>query len=98
MEKFSAHELEMLAYLDEELAFHCAFSNATQQAFLEAHELAFAFGRSVQRIEDSQRRRRFLAFIYRKLSDRLFGFMFCAFSGFVMGILVAALMHSLHGE
>jgi hypothetical protein len=47
MEKFSAHELEMLAYLDEELAFHCAFSNATQQAFLEAHELAFAFGRSL---------------------------------------------------
>src|SRR5271169_1681720 len=24
-------------------AFHCAFSNATQQAFLEAHELAFAW-------------------------------------------------------
>jgi len=24
-------------------AFHCAFLHATQQAFLEAHELAFAF-------------------------------------------------------
>lgn len=24
-------------------AFHCAFPHATQQAFLEAHELAFAF-------------------------------------------------------
>ena len=24
-------------------AFHCAYSHATQQAFLEAHELAFAF-------------------------------------------------------
>src|SRR5207247_10955829 len=24
-------------------AFHCAFTNATQQAFLEAHELAFAW-------------------------------------------------------
>jgi transposase len=32
-------------------AFHCAFSNATQQAFLEAHELAFAwFGGVFQRL------------------------------------------------
>src|SRR5207248_5326226 len=32
-------------------AFHCAFTNATQQAFLEAHELAFAwFGGVFQRI------------------------------------------------
>src|SRR5437870_9655150 len=34
-----------------EAAFHCAFTNATQQAFLEAHELAFAwFGRVFHRL------------------------------------------------
>ena len=32
-------------------AFHCPFTNATRQAFLEAHELAFAwFGGVFQRI------------------------------------------------
>jgi transposase len=30
-------------------AFHCAFAHATQQAFLEAHELAFCFFHGVFR-------------------------------------------------
>jgi hypothetical protein len=51
---------------------------------LTEHRAAYNFGRSVQRVQDR--------------SNHLLGFMFCAFSGFLVGLLAAAVMHAIWGS